>query len=123
MVTIATSIVIADVLKRNNINPNVFTVLQGDVDIGSRMVEDKRIPLISFTGSTRVGKIIRQKVNDRFGTCLLELGGNNATIIMDDANLEMAFKACTFAAVGTCGQRCTSLRRLLIHEKIYDSFV
>jgi aldehyde dehydrogenase family 7 protein A1 len=87
MVTIATSIVIADVLKRNNINPNVFTVLQGDVDIGSRMVEDKRIPLISFTGSTRVGKIIRQKVNDRFGTCLLELGGNNATIIMDDANL------------------------------------
>ena len=53
----------------------------------------------------------------------MELGGNNATVIMDDANLEMAFKACTFAAVGTCGQRCTSLRRLIIHEKIYDSFV
>ena len=123
MVTIASARIIADVLAQNQINPNVFTVLQGGVEIGSRMVEDKRIPLISFTGSTKVGKIIRQKVNERFGNCLLELGGNNATIIMDDANLEMAFKACTFAAVGTCGQRCTSLRRLLIHEKIYDSFV
>ena len=123
MVTIASSMVIADVLAKNGINPNVMTVLQGGVDIGSRMVEDKRIPLISFTGSTHVGKIIRQKVNERFGNCLLELGGNNATIIMGDANLEMAFKACTFAAVGTCGQRCTSLRRLIIHEKIYDSFV
>lgn len=63
MVTIASSIIIAEVLKKNGINPNVFTVLQGGVDIGSRMVDDKRIPLISFTGSTRVGKIIRQKVN------------------------------------------------------------
>ncbi len=71
MVTIASSIVIADVLAKNGIHPDVFTVLQGDADIGARMVEDKRIPLISFTGSTRVGKIIRQKVNERFGNCLL----------------------------------------------------
>jgi aldehyde dehydrogenase family 7 protein A1 len=63
MVTIATSKIIADVLEKNKINPNVFTVLQGGIDVGSKMVEDKRIPLISFTGSTRVGKIIRQKVN------------------------------------------------------------
>lgn len=87
------------------------------------MTEDKRIPLLSFTGSTKVGKIIKQKVDERFGKTLLELGGNNSTIILPDANLEMAFKACTFAAVGTCGQRCTSLRRLLIHETHFDSFV
>ena len=87
------------------------------------MSKDSRIPLLSFTGSSKIGGIIRGKVEQRFGRVLLELGGNNATIIMDDANLEMAFKACTFAAVGTCGQRCTSLRRLLINEKVYDQFV
>lgn len=64
-----------------------MTVVQGDVDVGVRMVDDKRVPLISFTGSTKVGKIIQQKVGERFGKTLLELGGNNATIIMEDANL------------------------------------
>ena len=123
MITIACANVIGEVLKKNNINPNVLTVVQGGVDIGQRMTEDKRIPLISFTGSTKVGKMVKLKVDERFGKTLLELGGNNATIIMEDANLEMAFKACTFAAVGTCGQRCTTLRRLLIHESHYDSFV
>lgn len=78
------------------------------------------MPLVSFTGSSRVGALVRRQVEDRFGRVLLELGGNNATIIHEDANLEMAFKACTFAAVGTCGQRCTTLRRLIIHEKHYD---
>ena len=123
MVTIATAKVIADVLAKNKINPNVLTVVQGGIDIGQKMTEDKRVPLVSFTGSTKVGKIVKQKVDERFGKTLLELGGNNACIIMEDANLEMAFKACTFAAVGTCGQRCTTLRRLLIHESHYDSFV
>lgn len=87
------------------------------------MSKDPRVPLVSFTGSSRVGALVRRQVEDRFGRVLLELGGNNATIIHEDANLEMAFKACTFAAVGTCGQRCTTLRRLLIHEKHYDYFV
>lgn len=123
LVTIACAKIIGDVLVKNKVNPNVLTVVQGDADIGNKMVEDKRIPLISFTGSTRVGKIVKQKVSERFGKCLLELGGNNCTIVMEDANLEMAFKACTFAAVGTCGQRCTTLRRLLVHAKHYDSFV
>ena len=123
MITIACANVIGDVLKKNNINPNVLTVVQGGVDIGQAMTQDKRIPLVSFTGSTKVGKIVKLAVDERFGKTLLELGGNNATIIMEDANLEMAFKACTFAAVGTCGQRCTTLRRLLIHESHYDSFV
>lgn len=123
MVTIATAKIIGEVLEKNKINPNVLTVCQGGIDIGQLMTSDKRIPLMSFTGSTRVGKIIKQKVDERFGKTLLELGGNNATIILEDANLEMAFKACTFAAVGTCGQRCTTLRRLLIHEKHYEDFV
>lgn len=87
------------------------------------MSKDPRVPLVSFTGSSRVGAMVRKQVEDRFGRVLLELGGNNATIIHEDANLEMAFKACTFAAVGACGQRCTTLRRLLIHEKHYDYFV
>lgn len=123
LVTIATAKIITEVFIKNKINPNVLTVVQGGVDIGQKMTQDRRIPLISFTGSTKVGKIIKQKVSQRFGTTLLELGGNNSTIIMEDANLDLAFKACTFAAVGTCGQRCTSLRRLLIHEKIFDEFV
>lgn len=115
LVTIASAKIIGEVFAKNKINPNVLTVVQGGADIGQKMTEDKRIPLISFTGSTKIGKIIKQKVDERFGSTLLELGGNNATIIMEDANLELAFKACTFAAVGTCGQRCTTLRRLLIH--------
>lgn len=123
LITIATANIIMEVFKANNVNQNVLTIVQGDIDVGTRMVEDKRIPLISFTGSTRVGKIIQQKVSERFGKTLLELGGNNAAIILEDANLELAFKACTFAAVGTCGQRCTTLRRLIIHESNYDSFI
>lgn len=123
LVTIACSKIIGDVFAKNKINPNVLTVVHGGADIGARMTEDKRIPLISFTGSTKIGKIIKLKVDERFGKTLLELGGNNATIVMEDANLEMAFKGCTFAAVGTCGQRCTSLRRLLIHKTHFNSMV
>ena len=87
------------------------------------MAKDIRIPLVSFTGSTKVGAVIRNVVEQRFGKTLLELGGNNATIVMEDADLDMTLKACVFGAVGTCGQRCTSLRRLYIHENIFDSFV
>lgn len=123
LITIATSKIIADVFKKNNINPNVFTVLQGDTPIGVAMSKDDRVRLLSFTGSSKIGGIVRQNVESRFGRVLLELGGNNAVIINEDANLDMAFKACIFAAVGTCGQRCTSLRRLFIHEKVYDKFV
>lgn len=79
--------------------------------------------MVSFTGSTKIGKIIKQTVDERFGKTILELGGNNASIILEDADLNCAFKACTFAALGICGQRCTSLRRLLIHEFHFDKFV
>ena len=84
------------------------------------MSEDKRMNMVSFTGSTKVGRIVQRAVHDRFGKCLLELGGNNSQIIMPDANVELATRAALFGAVGTCGQRCTSLRRLLIHESIYE---
>jgi len=76
--------------------------------------------LISFTGSTEIGVRISTEVHKRFGRTILELGGNNACVVMDDADLDLALKACTFAAVGTAGQRCTSLRRLIIHENVYD---
>ena len=87
LITMASASVIADVLAKNKINPNVLTVVMGGVKIGQKMTQDKRIPLVSFTGSTKVGKIVKQAVDERFGKTLLELGGNNATIIMDDANL------------------------------------
>lgn len=87
LITIACSNIIGDVLAKNKMNPNILTAVQGGIDIGQKMTDDKRIPLLSFTGSTKVGKIIKQKVDERFGKTLLELGGNNSTIIMEDANL------------------------------------
>lgn len=79
--------------------------------------------MVSFTGSTQVGRIVSQQVASRFGKQILELGGNNAMIVMDDADLDMALRGTLFSAVGTAGQRCTSLRRIYLHENIYDSFL
>jgi len=76
--------------------------------------------LVSFTGSTKIGQIVAKTVHGRFGKSILELGGNNAVIMMEDAALELAIKGSVFSAVGTCGQRCTTLRRLLVQEKIYE---
>lgn len=100
--------------------PEVFyTVISDDVDVSKALVSDKRVDLVSFTGSTRVGQDVAQQVAKRFGKCILELGGNNATIIDESANLKLAIPAAVFGAVGTAGQRCTSLRRLLVHKSIY----
>lgn len=110
---VATTKIIVDVLASNNLPTAAITLCIGEADIGNLLVEDKRFPLISFTGSTGVGRIIAEKVSKRFGKSILELGGNNALIVCDDANEELALKASCFAAVGTCGQRCTSLRRLV----------
>lgn len=123
LITIATTNIIHEVLLRNKVNTAVVTTLQGETDIGIKITQDKRVALVSFTGSTKVGKIVQQEVSNRFGKTILELGGNNATVVMDDADIDLALKACTFAAVGTCGQRCTSLRRLLIHSSLYDKLV
>ncbi|MFS8495068.1 MAG: aldehyde dehydrogenase family protein [Actinomycetes bacterium] len=102
----------------------VFNLVAGTGDVvGEAMVDDRRLPLISATGSTRMGKIVGPKVAARMGRTILELGGNNAIIVMDDADLELAIRAVLFAAVGTAGQRCTTLRRLLVHRAIADKFV
>ncbi|CAN5834081.1 aldehyde dehydrogenase family protein [soil metagenome] len=102
----------------------VFNLVVGKGSVvGDRMLNDERLPLISATGSTRVGREVAKSVAARFGRSILELGGNNAIIVMDDANLELAVRAVLFAAVGTAGQRCTSLRRLIVHRAIADKVV
>ncbi|MBY0308044.1 MAG: aldehyde dehydrogenase family protein, partial [Phycisphaerales bacterium] len=102
-------------------HPGVFRLVMGpDNVIGERLVADRRIPLISATGSTRMGKAVGKVAADRFARCLLELGGNNAVILAEDADLKLAIPAIVFGAVGTAGQRCTTTRRLIVHEKIAD---
>ncbi len=98
-------------------------IIIGAKDIGEVMVDDERVPLISATGSTRMGREVGPRVASRFGKTILELGGNNAIIISDKADQDMAITGIVFGAVGTCGQRCTSTRRLFVHEAIYDEFV
>lgn len=123
LTTIACGKIYATVLERHGFK-SVSTIVQGIAhEAGQLITADKRIPVVSFTGSTHVGKIVQSVVTSRFGKCILELGGNNATIIMDDANLELAIKGSCFGAVGTAGQRCTSLRRLYIQEGVYEKVV
>lgn len=98
-------------------------LLIGDGDVGTQLVSDRRIPVISATGSTAMGRKVGPLVAERFGRSILELGGNNAIIVCPSADLDMAVRAILFGAVGTAGQRCTTTRRLLVHESIYDSLV
>lgn len=123
LITIATSKILHTVFQRNNLPPEISAVVLGGADIGELISNDKRLSLVSFTGSCAVGKKVRDIVEKRTGKCLLELGGNNAITVMDDANLDLAVRGAFFAAVGTCGQRCTSCRRILLHEKVYDEFL
>jgi aldehyde dehydrogenase (NAD+) len=118
---IACQHIAAQVLKENNLPEGIFSFINGDAELGKWMAEDKRVPLVSATGSTRMGKSVAQTVAARLGKSLLELGGNNAIIMTANANIEMAIRATLFGAVGTCGQRCTTTRRLIIHESIYDN--
>ncbi|RYY35779.1 aldehyde dehydrogenase family protein, partial [archaeon] len=121
LVTIATTKIIAEVLERNGVPAGVFTCVIGSGrTIGERMLHDKRIPMISFTGSSEVGEHVSEVVHRRFGRTILELGGNNAVVVMPDADIDLALRGCVFGAVGTAGQRCTSLRRLVVHEDVYD---
>jgi aldehyde dehydrogenase (NAD+) len=113
--------IIQDVLKRNNLPEGIMSVIVGDRVIGEAMSNDKRVALVSATGSTRMGKAVATAVAARLGKSLLELGGNNAIIITPNANLKLAIPAVLFGSVGTCGQRCTSTRRLIIHESVYDT--
>ena len=112
--------IIAKVLKENNLPEGIFNLVTGDREVGEWMTNDPRIPLISATGSIRMGKQVAKAVGSRLGRTILELGGNNAIVISENADIEMAVRATVFGAVGTCGQRCTSTRRLIIHESVYD---
>ena len=118
--SIACQNIIASVLKENNLPEGISCIVNGDYKVGEYMTTDRRIPLISATGSTRMGKIVGRTVGERLGKSLLELGGNNAIIVTPDADLKMTVIGAVFGAVGTAGQRCTSTRRLIIHESMYD---
>ena len=121
LTAIACANIMHDVLRRNNLPEGIMSVVVGDRSIGEAMSSDKRVALVSATGSTRMGKAVAQTVAARLGKSLLELGGNNAMIITPNANLKLAIPAMVFGSVGTCGQRCTSTRRLIIHESKYDA--
>ena len=109
-----------EVAKENNLPDGISCIINGDYSVGEIITSDDRIPLVSATGSTRMGRIVGSTVAKRFGKSLLELGGNNAIIITPEADLEITIIGALFGAVGTCGQRCTSTRRLIIHESVYD---
>jgi aldehyde dehydrogenase (NAD+) len=110
----------AQVLKKNNLPEGISSIITGDSSVGQWLTEDHRIPLISATGSTRMGKKVAATVAGRLGNTILELGGNNAIIITPSADLNLVLTGALFGAVGTAGQRCTSTRRLIIHESIYS---
>ena len=118
---IACQNIITEVIKENKLPEGISCLVNGDYKVGQLMTNDKRIPLISATGSIRMGKIVAQAVAGRLGKSLLELGGNNAIIVTPNADIKMTVIGAVFGAVGTAGQRCTSTRRLIIHESIYDS--
>jgi aldehyde dehydrogenase (NAD+) len=115
--------IVAKVFEANQVPEGVNCLIQGDRTVGEWMSNDTRIPLVSATGSTRMGKELNKAVAGRLGKTILELGGNNAIIISEHADLDMSLIGAVFGAVGTAGQRCTTTRRLIIHEKVYDSFV
>ncbi len=117
---IACQNIISEVLKDNNMPLGISTMLVGDHMVGEKLVKDKKVALVSFTGSTKVGREVGKNVAERFGKSILELGGNNAIIITENADLNMSIIGAVFGAVGTAGQRCTSTRRLIIHESVYE---
>ncbi len=113
----------SEVLKENSMPEGISCIINGGAEVGKWIAEDHRIALVSATGSTRMGKDVGQRVASRLGKSLLELGGNNAIIISPHADLNTAIPASVFGAVGTCGQRCTSTRRLIVHESIFEEFI
>ncbi|XP_045216315.1 alpha-aminoadipic semialdehyde dehydrogenase-like [Mercenaria mercenaria] len=123
LTSIAVTKVVTSVLEKNGMPGSVCSMVCGGADIGSLIAKDERIPLVSFTGSTQVGHKVSMMVQERFGKFLLELGGNNAIIVNDDADIDMVVRASVFACAGTAGQRCTTTRRLILHESVHDEVV
>ena len=121
---IATQKIISNVFEKNNVDEGICSLVIdcSERKIGTEMLNDKRISLISATGSTAMGKYVAKIVGDRLGKTLLELGGNNAIIVSNKADLNIALRAAVFGAVGTAGQRCTSTRRLIVHKDIFEEF-
>lgn len=122
LTAIACQKITAEIFKHNHVPEGVSTLIVGEKEMGEKLANDKRIPLISATGSTRMGKAVGAAVGARLGRSLLELGGNNAIIISKEADLKMALVGSLFGAVGTAGQRCTTTRRLIIQEEVYELF-
>ena len=120
MTSVACQNIAARVFSENGVPEGISCLITGDYTVGEFMTKDEHIPLISATGSTRMGKIVAKTVGERLGKSLLELGGNNAIIVTPDANIKNTVIGAVFGAVGTCGQRCTSTRRLIVHEDVYD---
>ena len=117
---IACQLIVGKVFRQNDVPEGVSNLIIGDHTVGKLLSHDQRVPLVSATGSTRMGKAVGQAVGARLGRALLELGGNNAIIISKDADLDMSIRGALFGAVGTAGQRCTTTRRLIIHESVYE---
>lgn len=118
--SVACQNIINEVFEKNNVPEGVSCLINGDRSVGELMTKDTRVPLVSATGSIRMGKEVGAVLGARLGRALLELGGNNAIIVSEHADLDMTLVGALFGAVGTCGQRCTSTRRLIIHESVYD---
>lgn len=122
LTAIACQHITAKVFADNGVPEGVSNIIIGERETGEWLAQDARVPLVSATGSTRMGKSVGAAVGARLGRALLELGGNNAIIISKEADLDMSMIGCVFGAVGTAGQRCTSTRRLIVHESVYESF-
>lgn len=118
--SIACQNIVMKVFAKNNVPEGVSCIVNGDYRVGQLMCENENVPLVSATGSVRMGKAVGKTVSERLGRALLELGGNNAIIISENANLDVAIRGALFGAVGTAGQRCTTTRRLIIHESVYE---
>jgi aldehyde dehydrogenase (NAD+) len=118
--SIACQNIVAKVFAKNNVPEGVSCIVNGDYQVGQMICENESIPLVSATGSVRMGKAVGKTVSERLGRALLELGGNNAIIISEHANLDMAIRGALFGAVGTAGQRCTTTRRLIVQENVYE---
>jgi len=123
LTSVAITKCVAQVLEKNSLPGAISSLCQGGADIGQQLAADPRVKLVSFTGSTEVGKKVAMTVQNRFGKHLLELGGNNALIVNNDADLDMVVRSAVFACVGTAGQRCTTLRRLILHDDVHDEVV
>ncbi|KAF7725490.1 Aldehyde dehydrogenase 7 member B4 [Apophysomyces ossiformis] len=123
LTSIAVTRLLEKTLREHGLPPALCSLVAGGNEVGEALTQDKRVPLLSFTGSTKVGREVGKVVQGRFGKSLLELGGNNAIIVTEDCDLDLAARAVLFAAVGTAGQRCTTTRRLIVHESVYDTLI